>query len=242
MAEQLLLLRQRGEGGFKSACKDTMAIALNALAYAGLGLSWEFRSPDQPRKQQDFAAEYRENLAPLLTDIIVLALTPRWLYKYGPNFTWLLPNTLADHVVKAKNFRGLISRLMEERRVEIKTGKAKDNIFLNAIIAKSEEMQQELRLGAAEKGADSISSSLGGLSEDELFANFFDYAIAGHETTAHTMNYCLHVLAVEPQWQEWIQEEVDTVWPELPVDPETTDYEETFYKLKRCLVLMVRLP
>lgn len=211
-----------------------MTLALNVLALAGLGLSWDFLPAGQEAEGEDeFSTMYRNSLAPLLTNIVMLSLAPQWLYDYGPRFAKYLPQTIADHVLRAQKFRSLMRQLVDERRAEVKAGKVKDYIFLNAIIAKSEEMQQQ---------SDAKSDGLGtgdGLSEAELFANIVDYNIAGHETTAHTMNYCFHILGVHPEWQEWIQQEVDYVFPDLPLELANVDYEQTFYKLKRCLALMV---
>lgn len=225
---------QHGDQGFKSSCRDTMTLALNVLALAGLGLSWDFTPAGQKAEGEDeFSTMYRDSLTPLLTNIVMLSLAPQWLYDYGPRFAKYLPESVADHVVRAQKFRGLMRQLVDERRAEVKAGKVKDYIFLNAIIAKSEEMQQQ-----SDTKSEGIVRS-GGLSEEELFANIVDYNIAGHETTAHTLNYCFHILGVHPEWQDWIQQEVDYVFPNLPLDPANVDYEQHFYKLKRCLALMV---
>lgn len=218
-----------------------MILALNVLAAAGLGLTWRFTPAGQVPKQEDaFSALYRDNLAPLITNIVLLSLCPRWLYDYGPKFPALLkliPKSIRDHVCRARRFRHLMRQLVIERTAQIKTSEVKDNIFLNAIISKSSEIQQKQQPG----GMHESSVAEGGLSEEEVFANIVDYNIAGHETTAHTLNYCFHILAVEKKWQDWIQEELDHVFPtgDLPLDPNNMDYGETFYRLKRCLALLV---
>lgn len=212
-----------------------MILALNVLAAAGLGLSWDFTPAGQKAgESHEFSDLYRSNLAPLITNIVILSLTPKWLYDYGPKFASFLPRFLREHVLMAKTFRGLARQLVEERRAQIKSGEATDNIFLNAIIAKSADPSQP----PDEK--DEGSFRAGELSEDELFGNMIDYNIAGHETTAHTLNYCFHILSVEPKWQMWIQEELDHVFGISQLDPDTLDYAQNFYRLKRCLALMVR--
>lgn len=122
-------------------------------------------------------------------------------------------------------------QLVDERKAELAAGKANDNTFLNAIISRSIDTLQQKQLRAADAE---------GLSEDEIFANILGYSLAGHETTAHTINYCFHILSAEPQWQEWIREEVDYVYNNpSPLDLAKLDYDHHFHRLKRCLAFMV---
>ncbi|CAN8102676.1 unnamed protein product [Discula destructiva] len=233
-----------GEKGTKSSCRDTMILALNVLAAAGFGLTWNFAPAGQiPEGEDEFSAAYRDNLAPLITSIAVMMLTPDWLYNNGPDYPKLLtfvPKVIREHVLMARRFKLLMRRLVGERKALIEKGRFKDNVFLNAIIAKSSQLQVEQKSSSTKTEG---SAHGGGLTEDEMFANIVDYNIAGHETTAHTLNYCFHVLAVEPQWQVWIQEELDHIFPasDLPLDPDKLSYEETFYRLKRCLAMMFEM-
>ncbi|KAJ4424016.1 hypothetical protein N0V82_001263 [Gnomoniopsis sp. IMI 355080] len=228
-----------GDEGAKSSARDTMILALNVLAAAGLGLQWNFTpAGHKPEGEDEFSTMYRDNLTPLITNIVILTLFPEWLYKYGPRFTSFLPRVIGEHLSRAQTFRRLMRQLVEERRAKIKSGEATENIFLNAIISKStfDTSQQ-----SGEKDLDDSLTQRGYLTEDEVFGNMMDYNIAGHETTAHTLNYCFHLLSVEPQWQKWIQEELDHVFADSSsMDPDTLDYGQTFPRLKRCLALMGR--
>ena len=60
--------------------------------------------------------------------------------------------------------------------------------------------------------------------------------IAGYDTTANTMGYAFAMLALHPEWQEWLAQELDKVLPNSEAD---VDYESTFPKLPRTLALMV---
>ncbi|KAL1852796.1 hypothetical protein Daus18300_012040 [Diaporthe australafricana] len=222
-----------------------MTLALNVLAAAGLGYSWKFIPVGQEgQSADDFSARYRDNLAVLLTSIRLLGTTPKWMYNLGPEGLKYLPKMFREHVVASQAFRKQMRELVEERKLEVAAGRSNENIFLNAMIAKSVEMRQE-KTGKPSRAGDELgeleSNSNGGLSDDEIFANMFDYNIAGHETTAHSLNYCFHILAVEPQWQDWIREEVDHVYGNLALDSSSLDYEQYFYRLKRCLALMYEM-
>ena len=50
------------------------------------------------------------------------------------------------------------------------------------------------------------------------------------------MAYAFTLLAVHPELQDWLAEELDRVIPEPEAE---VDYESTFPKLQRCLALMV---
>lgn len=223
---------QRNKEGFTTSCDDTMTVALNVLATAGLGQSWRFRpSTSQHDGRRDAStiqsADYRNTMAILLSSMNILSLTPDWLYDLDLKYVPLLPlpKTWRDHLIAAKRLRVLMRQMVEERRTDFREGKIKDNIFLNAMIAQSEA-------SVTEKGS--------GLSDGELFGNMFAYSVAGHETTAHTLNYTLHLLAAYPEWQDWIQEEVDQVFEEPPTDTAEISYTEYYPRLKRCTALMVR--
>ena len=75
------------------------------------------------------------------------------------------------------------------------------------------------------------------LSDDEITGNLFNFTIAGFDTTASVTAYALIALAIEPEWQDWIIEEIDRV-AQICADGE---YEKSFPLLKRCLALMVCL-
>lgn len=83
-----------------------------------------------------------------------------------------------------------------------------------------------------------IRASLGddGLSETEIYGNIFVFNFAGHDTTAHTLAFTLHLLAAAPEIQEWVSEELDHVFGNAPVD--AWNYLSHFPRLKRTLALL----
>jgi cytochrome P450 len=76
------------------------------------------------------------------------------------------------------------------------------------------------------------------LTEEEIAGNLFIFTAAGFDTTANTMSYAVTLLAVYPEWQAWIQTEIDSVLGGLS---ETPDYATVFPRLTRCLAVMVSL-
>lgn len=47
------------------------------------------------------------------------------------------------------------------------------------------------------------------------------------------------LLAINPEWQEWIAQELDTILNEKPLEDQKPVYADVFPKLVRCLALMV---
>ncbi|WYZ37721.1 hypothetical protein EsH8_II_001227 [Colletotrichum jinshuiense] len=75
------------------------------------------------------------------------------------------------------------------------------------------------------------------LTEEEIAGNLFVFTAAGFDTTANTMAYAVALLALHPEWQAWIQAEIDAVLGALP-EGAPSDYAAVFPRLTRCLAVM----
>ena len=51
-----------------------------------------------------------------------------------------------------------------------------------------------------------------GLTNSEVLGNLFLYSFAGHKTTGKILTYNILLLAAQPQWQDWIAEEIQHVF------------------------------
>ena len=103
--------------------------------------------------------------------------------------------------------------------------------LLTALVRASEEAKQSPK--------EDLSGQ--GLTDDEIFGNIFIYNLAGHETTANTLAFAIVLLAAEPEWQEWIAEEITQVLGDEST-PQSWKYEQSFPRLGRCLAVMVCSP
>ncbi len=54
-----------------------------------------------------------------------------------------------------------------------------------------------------------------------FISNVFIFALAGHETSAHSLAFAFAYLALYPRTQQWLREEVMEVMPDghAPVSP-----------------------
>lgn len=73
------------------------------------------------------------------------------------------------------------------------------------------------------------------LSAEEITGNLFVFTVAGFDTTANTLMYGVLMLALHPEWQEWIYENIDTVTKLHP----NGGYASKFSLLTRILAFMV---
>lgn len=74
------------------------------------------------------------------------------------------------------------------------------------------------------------------LTTSELYGNMFLFNLAGFETTAGNLSFALSFLAVSPDFQDWLREEIDANYH--PDKPEANTYEDTYPRLVRCLAFM----
>jgi cytochrome P450 len=79
------------------------------------------------------------------------------------------------------------------------------------------------------------------LTVDEILGNAFVFAVAGHETTAVSLEYALILLALYPEKQAWFHQQLDLALSGLPGNPREWDYHELFPKLLGPYCVMVCL-
>jgi cytochrome P450 len=76
------------------------------------------------------------------------------------------------------------------------------------------------------------------LSNEEIESNLFLFMFAGHETTANTLVYMIYLLAVFPEWQTWVVQEIDQIFSDVPLDNKMP-YKDIFNRLTRLKAVMV---
>ena len=143
-----------------------------------------------------------------------------------PDF--LLPSALRKLKLSVSEFRlymeeSVLKQIQSSKsQSTMSTGKVS---LLEAIVSANEAEKQELQ---------NSTSRPSFLADSELYGNLFVFNLAGYETTAGTMSFALPYLAAHPEVQEWLIEEIDTKYTSFT----STNYEETYPKLVRCLAFM----
>lgn len=102
------------------------------------------------------------------------------------------------------DFKFHMTEMLQEERTAIAQGKTRDATFTNSLLRASEE------LSGKANGNDKMINR--GLTEEEIYGNIFVYNFAGHDTTSGTLSWILYLLAVNPEIQGWIAEELKSVF------------------------------
>lgn len=218
-------------------------IASNVLFRSAYGLPQPFKEPlKQPQTGSRPNFDMLECLHIVLRDIVAAAFFPTRIIMNWPMF---LPGAkwLRNIGGAVDQFPSLLDKRLDEERQalkEAKGGEARSN--LTSMLIRASEHGDESPAEEANKSTKHIPT----LSQGELKGNLFVFTTAGFETTANALTFALMTLMAEPEWQDWLFEEIDALFTQ---DMEATgnsgdgddslDYVAFYPKAVRCLALMV---
>jgi cytochrome P450 len=214
---------QKDGGSTSGTVTGLRTIAFNILSTIGYGMPSKWTAEDAKKQSSNDGMDYMESLLHLVDGLILLALFPPWLLKQ-----FWMPTALRRIGEAYYEFFRHSSKLLEKERDTLASSGAPRNNFLSSLASINDE-----GVDGYEKER---SQNRPAFTEDEITGNMYTFTLAGYDTTANTMAYAFAMVAVNPQWQEWIVEEINRVKKEVS-DP--TNYLEVFPKLDRCLALMV---
>ena len=198
--------------GSQEVAKDTATLALHVLTYAGLGIQYSFtESPQQVDKPHTMS--YRNALLLILTNFTLLVMIPMNALTFR-----FFPAHIRRVGRACQEFKLYMREMVLSAKDSLASNKTPEATNLLSALVKANQAEQH------------------GLSNDELYGNLFIYNMAGHETTANTLATAIAYLAADPQWQEWVFEELRATTPSL--DPAKWEYKDIFPKLQRCLAVM----
>lgn len=216
-------------GVVRSTQDDTTRVAFNVLSATGFGIQCDFEGGgekygDTDLKESSHRLSYRDALGHMLNNVVMLIIY--MLVRRAGWPVWAMWGQLGKMAVAKDEFGLYMKEMVQQERERLHSGSSPTKESLMSVLVKSSDQ------GMAE------TSSKGGpvLSDEEIYGNLFVYNIAGHDTTAGTMNYAITMLAAEPKWQEWLAEEIDAV---LKEDDSSLKYSSIFPKLSRSQAIMV---
>jgi cytochrome P450 len=198
------------------------SIAIHVLGSAGYGVSQPWKEEVQ-ELEPGHKVSYIDALHAVVNDFILLVVLPAKVLALP-----FMPKAAQKLGISAQEFPVYTREMLErERTLAASSTQPRNNLMSTLVKASDEEKKQDTK--------NKMSQSL---SEHELAGNLYLFTIAGFDTTANTLAYAVTTLAVYPEWQDWIIEEIDSVLKHGG----GTDYETIFPKLGRCLALMVSSP
>jgi cytochrome P450 len=211
-------------------------LALHIISAAGFGhqMQWHGHGSNAAETSTTRKVTFAESLKTFVDEIFLLMIFPAWFLKFSPSNhlrrVHKAPDIFAKHVQQAIN----------ETRSE-------DNMqreYENQQLQQQQQQQQQqprkndLLSNMINSGGISHGSDKGGLSDQEMTGNVFIFTLAGHETTATTIQTALVLLAVYPELQQEIYEELDVIYG-AKSEGEGLVYESDYPKMRRVMALMV---
>ena len=199
---------------------DTRVVALHYAA--GFGVQHDFHGGVR-NPAPGHALSHRDALMTLLNNFITtMVVAPQEGFFDG--IAGVLSPRIRGCLLAIKEFRQYTEEAIASERKLLKEGGAveKPNL-ISTLIRTSDEAKAE--------GIHAMAQ----LTDEEIRGNIFIFNVAGHDTTANTLAYAFALLAIHPEVQTWVDEEIDEV---LQGDG-TPAYEETHPRLKRVLAVMV---
>jgi cytochrome P450 len=210
----------KGERGVGNTLGDTMALALNVLMAAGFGKRFEFGGGSKEEKG-DSMSSYRNALSIVLGNLYGAIMTSMLMGLPS----WALPKKFLDMKSALKEAEEYILKMIEEERAGL-VEKSSEGDNLMSVLLKASE-------------SEAMGKGRMVLSDEEIVGNLFIYNLAGHDTTSNTLAYAVIMLATDAKVQDWLHEEITSVFEVESV--EKWNYERSFHQLKRCLAVLVSL-
>ncbi|RVD87637.1 uncharacterized protein DFL_001857 [Arthrobotrys flagrans] len=204
-------------------------LAITILANAGMGGNQAWKDPTVKKVKPGFKLTYIEAVKAVIGNLVAAAILPRWFTSWYPPF---LPgyDTMRLLSYAVGEFRDHTADLINEERQRSaeREGVARNNILSMLLNASKEEEKITSGTGTNNRTF---------LSDEEIMGNIFIFTSAGFDSTANTLAYALVYLVQNPQYQDWLFEEIDALIPSDREEP--LEYTTIFPKAIRCLSVML---
>lgn len=209
-----------GESGARGTAQDTRTLSLDVLSATGFGTSHKFHPSNESSKHPNAARSYHNGLITVMDHAVFMMLVPPKLLSLP-----MIPKKWAHIGQATRDFRRYMTNTLNEERRLLDQGKPGTGSLMTALIRASADHQKQ--------GLDASKA----LTFNEILGNMFLINIAGHETAANALAYSVLLLAANPEVQNWVREELQTLLGDQNM--ETWDYEYLFPRLKRCQAVLV---
>ncbi|KAG8164114.1 hypothetical protein KVR01_006032 [Diaporthe batatas] len=199
------------------------AIAHHVLAYAGFGVRSQhgIDVTDLPPGHQ---LAYNDALCTVLANMVLAIVMPARVLTSS-----LAPKRWQKVGLAFREFSKYMQEILEQERTTTENG-----IAVGGSPRRSESLTSALIKASEEEKNTAGKDSAKGLSDEEVYGNMFIFNFAGQDTTANTMAYAIALMAIHPEIQEWVREEVVAVFSQH--NPQ--EYDQVFPLLKRVRALM----
>lgn len=196
--------------------QDTGKLALNVIS----AVAFENQNVSTPTKGH--ALSLHDALTTVMSTSISPALEGIMPWLDVPILRNLMPGSIEKLMLACDEFRRYTTEIIASNSTTESTQTSTSNLNLINTLIKANSANAKSRL-----------------SESELRGNVFIFTVGGLESTSATLAFALSLLAIHPEVQEWVREEVDEVLGGRELG--SVEYRDVFPRLRRVLALMVRL-
>ena len=211
-----------------SVAPDTMRLSLHVMSRAALGqrMAWPKPSVGETASQNagvtaGHTVHFTECLVFLLKNILYLMIFPHWILKNSPR------KTMRETYSAYREFGLYMQEIVDSKR------STKSNFTTNNSTATDLISQ----LAKQDSSSTNERHSSSALTDSEVIGNLFVFIIAGHETSASSIHFCLIMLALNPSIQRRVQQELDAIFGTRPVS--TWSYDSDLPRLQTSLLQAV---
>ncbi|GKT77132.1 cytochrome P450 [Colletotrichum tofieldiae] len=228
-------------GESSDAIPGLRAIAINVLTRVAYGHRKPFALTSLPRDPKADMS-YVDGISLCAELLVVAALVPIWVLRLP-----IMPKLVQTLGVALTRLPELTGDMLDQERRraagKASAGDAPDTIMSMLVRLSDQEKNRSDDAAPSEKKAVSSTTTTNKtyLTEEEIAGNLFIFTVAGFDTTANTMAYAVTLLAAYPEWQAWVQAEIDAVLGPASSegeDGQLPDYATAFPRLTRCLAVM----
>jgi cytochrome P450 len=211
---------------------DVTGITLAVIACAGFGTPFDWISSEEELANENppgHSLSFHIAINETINHLIPILLYPKWLLRI------IRPEVATAHDELDQYLRETIR--MEEDNIsansQYESRKARGNLLTSVLRAsRANADQAEVVLHGRKKT----------FTEDEVMGNLFVYLLGSYETTANAILYALIALALYPNIQNAVLEEIDAVHAAaVKAGREDINYEEDYHRLVYTFGFMVGL-
>lgn len=205
--------------------EDVRKLAFNCLQATSYGLErpWTSRAEPVPKGH---AMSFSTALEVIADNLILSAFLSIKTASLP-----LMPHLIRKIGTAKLEFVSHVEKMLQRHRDSMISRSASDKSNVPNIM--------DFMVDESDKVKDENSRGRLHLSEQEILGNMFQVTVAGYETSANALTYAIALLAVHPDVQDWLYEEINEVRAEGSTKGPV--YAETYARLPRCLALMVSL-
>ncbi|RMZ73656.1 cytochrome P450 3A7 [Pyrenophora seminiperda CCB06] len=201
-----------------SMIQDTSTLALNVIS------SVAFENNDVNKATSGHTLSLREALVTVMSTSISPAMEGIMPLLRLPTLKPFLPRSVQQLLVAMSEFRQYMDEIVAKERTKPRTEVTNTPNLISSLISANDGAKAE------------AGKPKSRLSDVELRGNIFIFTVGGLESTSITLSYTLALLAVYPQVQDWLMEELNEVIQSRLSG--FMDYATVFPRLKRTMAVM----